>query len=48
MKLISMLFTFYHFDESLRIINNNQYRQLISNVYSDSKLINLEKNKDFF
>ena len=48
MKLISMLFTFYHFDESLRILNNNQYRQLISNVYSDSKLINLEKEIKIF
>ena len=32
----------------LRILNNNQYRQLISNVYSDSKLIILEKEIKIF
>lgn len=42
MKLISMLITFYHFNDSLRILNDIKFRQHISSVYGDSKIKNLE------
>ena len=42
MKLITLLVTFHHLNESIRILNNKKYRQLISSNYDISDMKDLE------
>ena len=41
-KLITLLVTFHHFNDSIRILNNENYRQIISSNYDIPYIKDLE------